>query len=100
MARAIRVILQPSPRPRSGSDVAHPNVVKGLLVGLLQLGSGGSLGKRDAESPAKLVFHVSMFKRIRGVASATPEKVTKVATLEGTLIFRGPARSSVFVNGQ
>lgn len=100
MARAIRVILQPSPRPRAGNDVVHPNVVKGFRVDLLQLGAGASLAKRDAESPAKLIFHVSMFKRVRGIASAAPEETLKVATLEGTVVFRGASRSPVFINGQ
>jgi len=100
MARALRVVLQPTPRLREGSDVAHPNVVNGFRVALLQLGPAPSLAKRTAESAAKLIFHVSMFKRIRGIASATPEKTLKVASLEGTVVFRGASRSPVFINGQ
>src|SRR6478609_8835368 len=94
MARAIRVLLKPSPPPRA-ADSSQANLVRGASVSFVQHGAGKS-GATSAPQPAKLLFHVLMFKRIRGAAA---EKTLLVASIEGTLVLRGQSRTPVFING-
>jgi outer membrane protein OmpA-like peptidoglycan-associated protein len=64
---------------------------------LTRRGAGESQATLGDPVPAKLIFHVALFKRIRG---ATAEKTLKLATLEGTIALLGRSRVPVFINGK
>lgn len=97
MARSIRVILQPTPSPTGSGGSGRANLVSGVRLELSRLAGGGSQAVPDEELPAKLVFHVHLFNRVR---TAEPEKKIQVATLEGQIILRGAQLTPIFVNAR
>lgn len=97
MPKAIRALLEPVPKPVPSTNGVRRNLVRGVRIAFTRRGAGESQATLGDPVPAKLIFHVALFKRIRG---ATPEKTLKLATLEGTLALLGRSRVPVFINGK
>lgn len=96
MASQLRVVMTPFPAPKAQPEPDDPpHFVRGLILGLEAFGAGASQAAIGSPKPAKLVFHMHLFKRVRGALEKQEERL---AELEGSLVLKSRLQP-IFVAG-